>query len=388
LRKMKKIALLGSFPPSLGGITTSLQSVLSSDLSKKYRYLSFHTYSRKHGSADYADETVIRKMFRIGLDFVRFGFFLVNRDPDLVHINSSFGAWSFWRDSVYLVFSRFAGKPVLMHFHGGNLREFAGRYRGFLAPAAIRRILRLPTRIAVLSERQCRPFQDLHPHPPVVRILPNMINLQKAYGFRGTDSGRGIPRRNQTVVFAASHLYREKGAMELLEAAKSITPGHPDLRFEIVGTGGIAAEMKDFCIRHRLRGRIRFLGALSQEETFQRMLRADIFVLPSYSEGFPMVVLEAMAAGLPVVATDVGALPEMVVDGVNGFLIEPRNARVLGEKIAYLLQRPEIRRRMSAMNRSRILRLYDTRKAAVHLDSVYRELFNEGPRKNRLDSIG
>jgi len=98
---------------------------------------------------------------------------------------------------------------------------------------------------------------------------------------------------------------------------------------------------------------------------------ADIFVLPSMAEGDPLVTLEAMASGLPVIATRVGGIPNQVRDDWNGFLVDPGNEEQLAERIAYLLENPEERKRMALNSRRRAEEEFDWKKISERLSQVY-----------------
>jgi glycosyltransferase involved in cell wall biosynthesis len=101
---------------------------------------------------------------------------------------------------------------------------------------------------------------------------------------------------------------------------------------------------------------------------------SSLFVLPSYSEGFPMVVLEAMAAGLPVVATRVGAIPDMVEDNVNGFVVDVKSVNQLIEKIDFLLCHPETGTKMGLANQEKVEAHYSISQVSALFDEFYQFL--------------
>ena len=100
------------------------------------------------------------------------------------------------------------------------------------------------------------------------------------------------------------------------------------------------------------------------------MVASDVFVLPSLSEGFPTVILEAMASGIPIVATKVRGVPEIIKDGENGFLVEPRNSEEIAEKVLLLLNKDELRKRISEKNIEEVKR-YHWESIAIRLEEVY-----------------
>ena len=122
-------------------------------------------------------------------------------------------------------------------------------------------------------------------------------------------------------------------------------------------------------------GCIDFLGQIPNEKVPQYMAAADVFVSSSLYEGFPNVVLEAMVAGLPVIASKVGGLPEIIKDGENGFLVEPKNPELITEKVLLLLGDEELRKRISRNNRKKA-KGYSWESVVERLEEVYRSLLD------------
>jgi glycosyltransferase involved in cell wall biosynthesis len=154
------------------------------------------------------------------------------------------------------------------------------------------------------------------------------------------------------VVGTVAHLSAEKGHRTLVEAAALIPRVHERLRFVIVGDG---------VCREPLERRVQALGLADcfefagfRTDTARWLESFDIFVLPSLSEGLSSAILSAMAAGLPVVATDVGGIPELVEPGENGILVPPSDPRTLAEAITFMAEHPEEARRMGASGRRRV----------------------------------
>jgi glycosyltransferase involved in cell wall biosynthesis len=141
---------------------------------------------------------------------------------------------------------------------------------------------------------------------------------------------------------------RQKGYPGIIEAARCI----PDARFCFCGDGHGRPEIEALVHRARLEDRITLVGERRDVPAFLRTL--DIYIQPSRWEGFPHAILEAMAAGLPVVATRVGGIPEMVEDGVTGIIIPRDQVRALAEAIRFLLDDPRRARQMGKAGRSRV----------------------------------
>ena len=146
-----RVAMLGTFPPAVGGIATNIKNILKSPLKEEFNFFSFRTMSKNQGTARYSDEKMFQKIFRVIFDLFRFVFFLNKKSPRLVHINTSFGIWSFWRDSAYLIISKIFRKKILFQIHGGELNEFSSRYH-WLIKCLIQRILKIPELIKTMQK--------------------------------------------------------------------------------------------------------------------------------------------------------------------------------------------------------------------------------------------
>jgi glycosyltransferase involved in cell wall biosynthesis len=164
-----------------------------------------------------------------------------------------------------------------------------------------------------------------------------------------------------------------KGVRDLIAAIPRVAEHVPSARFVLCGSdhngdihGAVRiAGVEDF---------VEMPGFVSGQDKLEWLQRASVFVLPSYAEGMPVAILEAMAVGLPIVTTPVGATPDVVEDGVNGFLIEPGDVSQLAARLIQLLQDENLRREMGQRNREKVLAEYDISVFVDRLSQVYEEL--------------
>ncbi len=184
--------------------------------------------------------------------------------------------------------------------------------------------------------------------PARVRVIAN-----------GIDLGRFAPPRSrerlQTIITVAN-LRPEKRHDLLIDAVASLAPRYPHLRAHFVGDGPLRAVLEQRARDRRVQDRIEFLG--HREDVPPLLAAADLFVLPSRSEAFPNGVLEAMGAGLPVVACAVGGLLDLVDEGQNGCLVQPDDADALAQAIERLLRDPALAARVAAEGRRRVHERY------------------------------
>ncbi|MEL6518681.1 MAG: glycosyltransferase [Pseudomonadota bacterium] len=167
-----------------------------------------------------------------------------------------------------------------------------------------------------------------------------------------------------------------KGLRVLLEAMGALSD--PSIRLTIVGDGSERATLE--AMAAPLGDRVRFTGYLSQEEVAQILATANAFVLPSFAEGVPVVLMEAMAAGLPVMATRITGVPELVEDGVSGHLVTPGDPTALAQAITALAARPDGGQAMGQAGRAKVRAEFDIAGEAARLAALFRGTGGDGLR--------
>jgi glycosyltransferase involved in cell wall biosynthesis len=202
-------------------------------------------------------------------------------------------------------------------------------------------------------------------------IHPDTESIKKSLGVNGQD----------LIVGTVSHIRPEKGHQYLLRAARLVLQQRTDVSFVIVGKKKSKEDLKRLEELARLLGirdKIIFTGF--REDALQIMKTFDIFVLPSVWEAFALVIMEAMASGKPIVTTNVGGIPEAIDDGVNGFLVAPRDPQQLAVKILYLLNDNALCNRMGKEGRKKALNKFDIKHMVKEVEQVYVTALN---RKNK-----
>ncbi len=374
-----RVAMLGPFPPAKGGIATNIQNILQSPLSEKYIFHNIRTMSSKYGTPEYSKEKIYSKLCRVVQDIFHFVGVLLKKSPELIHINTSFSKWAFWRDSLYLLISKMFCKKVFFQIHGGELNEFWS-HSFYLTKALTKLILKMPETISVLSSEQKKPFIEIGLGGKV-KVFPNTVDSSRFHSGENFKKEFGIPHDHVVVLFIAAHFYKEKGGMDLLKTIPLVTRKHKKVLFVFVGGGGDEETMLSFCRKGKIQGHVRFTGYLPSDTITRLQLSSDIFAFPTYySEGLPLVILEAMAAGLPIVSTPVRAIPEVIENGENGFLIKPRDHVALAEKITWLIENENQRKRIGHRNIKKIEEKYDLGVVAKIFEESYEEILSRDKR--------
>ena len=172
------------------------------------------------------------------------------------------------------------------------------------------------------------------------------------------------------VIGTIAELHRNKGLGYLVEAAKKVYGYHPNSLFLIVGEGEERKNLEEIINRLDLENNIKLAGYV--ENANQYLKAFSIFVLPSTKEGLPYTILEAGSAGLPVIATIVGGIPEIITDMKSGILVQPKNAKELGHAISFMIEHPEERRAYGAALHEKVLKDFSIEKMIAETEKVYK----------------
>ncbi|MEM9097664.1 MAG: glycosyltransferase family 4 protein [Pseudomonadota bacterium] len=194
-------------------------------------------------------------------------------------------------------------------------------------------------------------------------------------------------RTGKTLVFVG-RLVAVKGVPILLDTLARLKPEHPDLKLILIGDGPDSSWIEDRIRELELDETVQLTGYQSQTEVAEHLARADILVLPSFAEGVPVVLMEAMASGLPVITTRIAGIPELVHDGMNGFVVPPGDIEALRDRIGKLLKEPETGVRFGKAGREHVAREYNITSEAGWLAQILQHNLDGTPRPGlRPESI-
>jgi glycosyltransferase involved in cell wall biosynthesis len=283
---------------------------------------------------------------------------IARHDRVALHVHSAAGP-GFWRDAALMATAHAARCPVILHLHGGGFDRFHDAC-GTARRIAIRTLLERASVVAVASEWLRSWIRSVSRGANVV-CVPYPVVMP----------ARGDPRPN--LVLFLGRLAAEKGIYDLLQAISALRDAVPDVRLVCAGDGdriGVAREAE----RLGIADAVKFTGWVGPSGKRALLENAAVFALPSYSEGMPMSLLEAMAAGVPAVATPVGGIPEVVVDGVSGFLAAPGDAATLTRLLRRLLLDHKLRAGIGAAGRETVRLRFAPERALPRLEAIYAEV--------------
>lgn len=300
-----------------------------------------------------------------------------NQDIKLVHANSLKSA------IMSGLSARLANVPLVWH-----VRDFLPV--GFFRQLFITLAYLLATKIIVNSKAVGEIFKSRQKNlGGKVEMVYNAIDLDlydpdvKVDGFR-EEFNIGM---NFALIGFIGRIHPEKGVEYLIRAGSEVVKVVPEVRFLIVGDTALGEEeyqrrMRDLSVELGLANKILFLGY--RKEVVKVIAALDILVLPSLREPFGLVSLEAMAMKKPVVATNTGGSPEVVVDGKTGLLVPPRDPYALSSAIIRLLKDKELVRRMGIAGRERVIHFFSPESAVCHVQKIYEKVLGDSGSNNNF----
>jgi colanic acid/amylovoran biosynthesis glycosyltransferase len=213
---------------------------------------------------------------------------------------------------------------------------------------------------------------------PQEKVLVHHMGIDlERFGLRERRAHRG----GRVKLVTVGRLVEKKGVEYAIRAVASLLSQRPelDISYTIGGDGPLAPHLKALVSELGVGEQVRFLGSLEADEVAELLAPSDLFLLPSVTdrlgdqEGIPVVLIEALAVGMPVVSTHHSGIPELVVDGESGFLVPERDIEALVEKLHYLIQHPEQWPEMGRLGRKLVEESYDIRRLNQRLVEIYTE---------------
>lgn len=347
---MKSVVMIGPSPASRGGMASVIRTLLA------------HGYGKADGCrfiATQVDGSRARKAGRAALALAHFTGLLAGGKVALLHVHVASGA-SFWRKASFIAAARVAGCPVLFHLHGGQFRMFLSSLSGARRRLAL--WLMQDARAAFALSADAAALLRAHCPRAVVEVFPNPVAGMAP-----------LPRMPCANVLFLGRLEAQKGVLDLLHAFAPVSRAYPPARLILAGDGD-PAPVHELARRLGLVAQVQTPGWIDAAERARLLASAAVFVLPSHHEQMPMSLLEAMAAGTPVVASAVGAIPDMLAHGRYGTVVSPGNIDELAAAILEMLQDNILAENFSARGLERVKSEYHVEEVLARLRRRYEEL--------------
>jgi len=346
------VVMVGTGLQTMGGISTVVQGYLSAGL--------FDTtpikYVRSH-----SDGTFGEKLKVAVAGYIEFIPLVTQKQVRLVHIHLSSRA-SFWRKLPFALTSKLARKPYVFHVHGSEFMTFYHEECGAFRKRIVRWAFDHATALIALSPEWAENLKQITRNTNIEVILNRVpVPHQKMSRQDASEAPH---------ILFLGRLGKRKGIYDVLEAL--VTMRERGTRFRLIAAGDGELEEVETRVRDLgLQDHVSLPGWIDDETRSELLSRAEIFVLPSYAEGLPMSLLEAMAAGLPVIASSVGGIPNAVTNGKEGILIAAGDVPALSDALDTLLSDVTMRREMGNNAYKRAQDQFDVRHSVDQLISLY-----------------
>lgn len=370
VRARKRVLMFGYLPPPVFGPSVAYQALLHSDFAKHFdvTFINLSVVS----SIRELERVRPGKLLKLAKFLMLELWYLLTRRFALVCYPIAYNRNAFLKDLVLVGTAQALGVPTVLWAHGTG----AGRFRETLSPRLRTRFDQMVQRshcVLVLADCLREEFAGLLP-PERVRTVT--IGIEPAPAGTHRSDGR-------TILYIGA-LVKAKGIFDLLEAFSSVRACLPDARLVVAGVWFKPEEQHaalELCQRGKIAEAVQFIGPVYGEAKWQLLRSADVFVFPPHSrtEAFGLVLLEAMQAGLPIVATRGGAREEILIEGVNALLAEEGNPSDLAGKISQLLADAPTRERMGVANQARFTQCYTHEQYARSMITAFEKLVEQKP---------
>lgn len=269
---------------------------------------------------------------------------LLRHKPDLCYLALTTTGIAFYRDALLVCTIRLFGIPRIFHLHNKGVKDAStGKWKRWLYKSTFK-----GTDVILLSDFLYSDIENFVQRD-MVHICPNGIPDSGKYA--GTKNlASDVPK-----ILFLSNLIKSKGIFVLLEALNKLKNKNIEFSCIVVGREGDVTELQfqQKLSTLGLNGSVKYQGGVYGEEKYEIMNSVDVLTLPTFFECFPLVLLEAMEHGLPVISTREGGIPDIVEDGVNGYLVAREDADELAEKLEKMILDPQLRTRMGNAGREK-----------------------------------
>jgi len=278
---------------------------------------------------------------------------------DIVHIHMS-SYMSFFRKLFIFKYSKWRKIKTIIHIHGSEFELFFDNSSKFIKKIIVDTFDSADA-VIVLS-KTWKEFVQTFSINPNIYILYNGASLEK---FSGKNENNC-----KVIVLFMGRLGKRKGTYDLLSGFDKAIKIVPDLQL-ILGGDGDVEKVRDFVLQMELTDHVNVPGWISGDEKKRIFKSCDIYVLPSYNEGLPGSILEAMAVGVPIISTRVGGIPEAVIENRNGYLVSPGDVESLSNKIIKLGQDKKLREKMGRESQEIIKEKFEIKNIVRRLEEIY-----------------
>lgn len=315
-----RILMCGSDRKEKGGMNSAIDQLMDHNWGENYRFL----YLATHVTGNR-----VKKIFFFIRAYIKLHKLIKEDFFDIIHIHMSYKG-SFYRKYYVAKLCKKYDKKIIIHLHGSEFKDFYNRGNK-KRKARIKKMFSSANITIVLGKYWEKFICSIAPEANVV-VINNAVVIPD------------VPEKSvkdKRVLLFLGALIQRKGVMDLLKAAKSIrNDGIDNFKLLIAGAGEEEKKLKEYVKENNMSDIVNFIGWITKEQKPKLLENSDVLILPSYNEGLPIAILEAMSYGLPIISTAVGSIAEAVSG--NGFLIKPGDVDALTDRLKTIICRDEL----------------------------------------------
>ena len=361
---MKISIFVMMFPPKWLGGTEIATFNIAKHLSKRHNVHVFTTLDKGLPKESFVEGFFVHRVPWPNIRFLGGLVFLINSarllkkiNPDIIHSQHiEFGKDIFLLDKLIR-------KPYVIWARGSDVNFLSINKISLM----LKQTLKNADAVISLTDDMKKKIEKFYNRE--IFVIPNGIDLNIFEGLSKEDLRKKLGLiKSEKIILYVGTLRPIKGLTYLIEAVKNIN--EKNKRLLLVGYGKERKHLENLVKKLKIENIVTFLGKVPNKDVFEYMVASDVLVLPSLSEGFPNVILEAMASGLPIIATKVGEIPKIVNNEVNGFLVDPKNPKQICEMLLLLFRDEKLREKISDNNRIEAKK-YSWESVINELENVY-----------------
>ena len=347
----RKILFLGVSMKTKGGMTAVLVSY--NKYIENMKFVPTWKLDNKLIKGWYALQALVRTWFILKFD----------KRIEIVHIHGAANA-SFDRCRMFIKLAKMFGKKVILHEHAA---DFVDYYDGAENRDVITETLRMCDALIVLSKSWKEYFASIGMDKGRIFVLNNIVSppADNSAGQR-TDDGK-------LHLLYMGEISKRKGGFDLLKAIAENKEYFKDKLMLRMGGNEVDGDIKAYIRKNGLEDFVTYEGWIAGQKKIDCLNWEDVYILPSYNEGLPIAILEAMACSHPVISTPVGGIPEVIKDGVNGKMVQPGDIKGIADAIKYYIENKEIVRE-EGLNAYLVVKEFFPEKVFADLSCIYKRM--------------
>ncbi|MEO7045495.1 MAG: glycosyltransferase family 4 protein, partial [Ferruginibacter sp.] len=356
-------------PPPIHGASVINSQVISSKLLNSQFELGIINlkFSKSiHGLKVFSLTKVIKSLI--------YCFTIINRmitfRPKLVYFNLSTRGFAFYRDTLYVLLLKLFNSKIALHLHTKGIKHYAQNnlIKKFLFTLVFKN-----TAAICLSDILATDIETVYKRRPC--IVPNGISLKTELNNKTNKIPNSIPQ-----ILYVSNYTQSKGILILIEALAILKQSGFKFQARLVGAAAdlTIADIERLIKANHLDLCTKAIGPLFNDEKLQEFENADIFAFPTYNDAFPLVILEAMLFGLPIISTLEGSIPDIVSNNETGYLVETENPEKIADKLSILLLDPEKRIAMGKRGFERYQQNFTRNHFELNMLKTFNEILDKG----------